>query len=237
MTSIVFTNTMGVPEEFAPKPATFFVPDWYKNIESYMSGDKKPTGEGTTTATIKRCMPVFDVITQGYIITTYVDIWVSQKEQPDANGELKVAPWYEWPSFGPIQFHPVEQAPNHPNCNGAPYPKLINPWGIKTPPGYSTMFMAPVHRENLFTILPGVVDTDTYTAPVNFPMVLTDVKFEGLVPAGTPIAQIVPFQRESWSMELGEQEALIEQNKVTSKLRTRFFDSYKTQYRQVKEYK
>ena len=88
-----------------------------------------------------------------------------------------------------------------------------------------------------FTILPGVVDTDTYTAPVNFPGVLTDVKFEGLIPAGTPIAQVVPFQRESWTMELGEQEALIEQNKVTSKLRTRFFDSYKTQYRQVKEYK
>lgn len=237
MTSIIFTNTMGVPEEFAPKPATSFVPDWYKNIESYMGGEKKPTGGGETTGTIKRCMPVFDVITQGYIITTYTDIFVSQKEQPDVNGELKLTPWYEWPSFSPISFHPIEQAPNHPNHNGSPYPKLINPWGIKTPPGYSTMFMAPVHRSNIFTILPGVVDTDTYTAPVNFPMVLTDVKFEGLIPAGTPIAQIVPFQRESWTMELGKDEALIEQNKVTSKLRTRFFDSYKTQYRQVKEYK
>lgn len=237
MPIITFTNTMEVPEEFAPKPATSFVPDWYKDMESYIGGDKKPTGDGQTTGTIKRCMPVFDVITHGYIITTYTDIFVSQKEQPDANGELKITPWYEWPSFGPIAFHPIEQAPKHPAHNGVPYPKLINPWGIKTPPGYSTMFMAPVHRENLFTIMPGVVDTDTYTAPVNFPMVLTDVKFEGLIPAGTPIAQIVPFQRESWVMGLGKQESLTEQNKVTSKLRTRFFDSYKTQYRQSKEYK
>jgi hypothetical protein len=237
MAQIIFTNTMGVPEEFAPKPATSFVPDWYKNMDSYMSSEKKPTGDGMTSATIKRCMPVFDVITHGYIITTYTDIFVSQKEQPNAEGNLEVVPWYEWPSFGPIQFHPIEQAPTHPAKNGAPYPKLINPWGITTPPGYSTMFMAPVHRSNTFTILPGVVDTDTYTAPVNFPMVLTDVKFEGLIPAGTPIAQIVPFQRESWTMELGKDEALIEQNKVASKLRTRFFDSYKTQYRQVKEYK
>jgi hypothetical protein len=190
-----------------------------------------------TTGTIKRCMPVFDVITHGYIITTYVDIFVSQKEQPDAKGELKPLPWYEWPSFNAIDFHPIEQAPNHPAHNGTAYPKLLNPWGIKTPPGYSTMFMAPVHRDNIFTILPGVVDTDTYTAPVNFPMVLTDVKFEGLIPAGTPIAQIVPFQRESWTMELGGQEALGEQHKVTSRLRTRFFDAYKTQHRQVKEYK
>jgi len=237
MPNIIFTNTLGVPEEFAPKPATSFVPDWYKNMDSYMGGEKKPTGDGQTTGTIKRCMPVFDVITHGYIITTYVDIWVSQKEELDGQGNLKKLPWYEWPSFNPIQFHPIIQAPDHPTKNGAPYPKIINPWGIKTPPGYSTMFMAPVHRDNLFTILPGVVDTDTYTAPVNFPGVLTDVNFEGLIPAGTPIAQVIPFQRESWAMELGEQEALIEQSKVTSKLRTRFFDSYKTQHRQVKEYK
>jgi hypothetical protein len=256
--TIIFTNTMDVPEEFAPKPATSFVPDWYKDLESYTGGEKKPTGEGQTTGTLKRCMPVFDAITQGYIITTYVDIYVSQKpieyvdkRHFDKTGEtiildkraikkknlLPTTPWYEWPSFGPIQFHPIEQAPTHPAKNGAPYPKFINPWGIKTPPGYSTMFMAPVHRENLFTIMPGVVDTDTYTAPVNFPGVLTNVAFEGLIPAGTPIAQVIPFQRESWTMELGEQEARIEINKVASKLRTRFFDSYKTQYRQVKEYK
>jgi hypothetical protein len=237
MVQIIFTNTMGVPEEFAPKPATAFVPDWYKNMDSYTGEEKKPSGEGMTTATIKRCMPVFDVITQGYIITTYVDIFISQKEQPDDEGNLKIQPWYEWPSFGPISFHPIRQAPTHPAKNGVAYPKLINPWGIKTPPGYSTMFTAPVHRENIFTIMPGVVDTDTYIAPVNFPMVLTDVKFEGLIPAGTPIAQIIPFQRESWAMEIGKEEDLIEQNKATSKLRTRFFDSYKNQYRQVKEYK
>ena len=237
MPNITFINTAGILEEFAPKPATSFVPDWYKDMDSYMGGEKKPTGEGQTTGTIKRCMPVFDALTHGYIITTYVDIFVSQKEQLDGQGNFRKLPWYEWPSFNPIEFHPTKQAPIHPAHNGAPYPKIINPWGIKTPPGYSTMFMAPVHRDNLFTILPGVVDTDTYTAPVNFPGVLTDVNFEGLIPAGTPIAQVIPFQRESWVMELGEQEALIQQSMVTKKLRTRFFDSYKAQYRQVKEYK
>jgi hypothetical protein len=249
---------MGVPEEFAPKPATLFVPDWYKNMESYVGKEKKPTSDGQTAGTIKRCMPVFDSITQGYIITTYTDIFVSQKlieygdkEHFEKTGETilldtktikkkklsPTIPWYEWPSLGPINFHPIEQAPNHPYENGAPYPKLMNPWGIKTPPGYSTMFMAPAHRENIFTIMPGVVDTDTYTVPVNFPMVLTNVKFEGLIPAGTPIAQIVPFQRESWAMELGKHEDVVEQSLAFTKIRTRFFDAYKTMHRQVKEYK
>lgn len=242
MNRIVFTNTFGVPDEFTPKPATAFIPDWYKNMDSYMSGDKSPDGNGSTTATIKRCMPVFDSITAGYIITTYVDVYVSQKDgtgisrSTGKKKKIKV-PWYEWPSFSPIQFHPVEQAPEHPMENGYPYPKWINPWSITTPPGYSVMFTAPVHRPSIFTILDGVVDTDTYNAPVNFPFVLNDITFEGLIPAGTPMAQIIPFRREEWEMSIGSNQEIDSQNKVTSLLRTRLFDSYKSQFRTIKEYK
>jgi hypothetical protein len=230
MTQIIFTNTGGVPEEYSPKPATASVPDWYKNLPSYMGGEKKPTGEGSTTGTIKRCMPVFDAIVGGYVLYTNVDVWVSQRDGK---------PWFEWPSFGPIQFHPVEQAPNHPNRNGhrESYPKWINPWAIQTPPGYSVLFVQPMHRESVFTILPGVVDTDQYNAPVNFPFVLNNVNYEGLIPAGTPMAQVIPFKRESWEMSLGTQEDFDKQNKTTIRLRTRFFDSYKSQFRQPKEYK
>jgi hypothetical protein len=230
MTQITFTNTAGVPEEYSPKPATASVPDWYKDLPSYMGGEKKPTGEGSTTGTIKRCMPVFDAIVGGYILYTNVDVWVSQKDNQ---------PWFEWPSFGPIQWHPVEQAPNHPNRNGhqATYPKWINPWAIQTPPGYSVLFVQPMHRESVFTILPGVVDTDQYNAPVNFPFVLNNIEFEGLIPAGTPMAQVIPFKRESWEMSIGTQEDFEKQNKTTIRLRTRFFDSYKSQFRQSKEYK
>ena len=227
---ITFTDTIGIPEEFAPKPATASVPDWYKNLESYLGGEKKPSGNGGTTGTIKRCMPVFDAIINGYILYTYTDVWVSQKDE---------MPWYEWPSFGPIQFHPVEQAPTHPNRNGhqTSYPKWINPWAIQTPPGYSTLFVQPFHRESIFTILPGVVDTDQYNAAVNFPFVLNDIKCEGLIPAGTPMAQVIPFKRESWEMNIGSQEELESQKKTAVKLSTRFFDSYKSQFRQPKEYK
>ena len=230
MTQIIFTNILGVPEEYNPKPASASVPEWYKTLESYMGGEKKPTGEGSTTGTIKRCMPVFDAITNGYILSTYADVWISQKD-----GQ----PWYEWPSFGPIQWHPVEQAPNHPNRNGhqTTYPKWINPWAIQTPPGYSVLFIQPMHRESVFTILPGVVDTDQYNAPVNFPFVLNNIKYEGLIPAGTPMAQVIPFKRESWEMSIGTQEDFDKQNKTTIRLRTRFFDSYKSQFRQPKEYK
>lgn len=227
--NIIFTNTNNIPEEYAPKPASKFVPNWYKDLDSYVNKEKKPNGAGGTTGTIKRCMPVFDSINAGYIIVSPADVYVSQQDGH---------PYYEWANFGLIQFHSKDQAPNHPNRNNLEiYPKWINYWAIKTPKGYSTLFVQPFHRESVFTILPGIVDTDTYTAPVNFPFVLNDSKFEGIIPAGTPIAQVIPFKRESWKMEFGSEKEFIEQTKITTKLGTQFFDRYKTMFRSSKEYK
>jgi len=257
---IKFTNTFGIEELFPPEPSSKNIPKWYKDLESYIGGDKVPDGNGGTTGTIKKCMPVFDAINTGYIIKTPVDVYVSQKEAEYADkdhfektgeqialteekikeiGLPKTVPYYEWANFSILQFHPVEQAPNHPNRNGhrGSYPKWINPWGIQTPPGYSVAFVQPWHRESVFTIMPGIVDTDTYTAPVNFPFVLNDTSWSGLIPAGTPIAQVIPFKREEWVMELGGIEELQNSSKVTNKLRTRFFDSYKSQFRALKEYR
>jgi hypothetical protein len=140
-------------------------------------------------------------------------------------------------SLGLITFHPVEQAPEHPMRNQHAYPKWTNPWSIKTPKGYSVLFTQPMHRESIFTILPGIVDTDTYTAPVNFPMVINDPNFEGMIPKGTPIAQVIPFKREGWQMEIGSKEELIEQHSIMQKLQTKFFDRYKSMFWSRKEYK
>ena len=102
---IKFTNTFGVPEEYKPQPSSKFIPDWYKNLESYMGAEKKPDGQAFTTSTAKRCMPIFDAIDFGYIISTHSDIWVSQKL--DEDGEYQQH--YEWASFNAIEFHPKKQ--------------------------------------------------------------------------------------------------------------------------------
>lgn len=238
---IKFIDTIGLPEEVQPKPAYKVLPEWYKDTESYTSGEKKPSGIGGTKSTIKRCMPVFDSLTTGYILFTYVDIYVSQKEQMvNFEGDIREAPWYEWPSLKPISFHQLEQAPKHPFNNTFPYPKWENPWTIKTPPGYSVLIVPPFHLKTPFTIFPGVVDTDTYHLPVNFPFVLNEPStFEGTIPVGTPMAQIIPFKRESWEMKLEQEtpEYVSEANRLTTKLRMRFFDGYKTAFRQPKEFK
>jgi len=95
------------------------------------------------------------------------------------------------------------------------------------------LFVQPLHRESLFTILPGIVDTDTYNATVNFPFVLNDANFEGLIPAGTPLAQVIPIKREQWQMQFDN----FNQEETRLKMHTKIFDRYKSMFWSKKEYK
>jgi hypothetical protein len=244
--NIKFTNTSGYADLLKPVPAYTMIPDWYKETESYIGGQKKPSGDGGTKATIKKCMPVFDSIAAGYLILLPADVWVSIKEATPVNEETgkpvedmpsKRFQHFEWSNFNLVSFHPIDQASLHPLKNEHAYPKWMNHWSIKTPKGYSTQIIQPMHRESVFTIMPGIVDTDTYTAPINFPMVINDPNFEGLIPKGTPIAQIIPFKRESWKMDVGDESDLIDQANVTIELQTKLFDRYKSMFRTIKEYK
>jgi hypothetical protein len=246
MKNIIFTNTSGYKDILKPIPAYTMVPEWYKQTESYIGGEKKPGGNGETKATIKRCMPIFDAMTAGYLILSPADVWVSLKEatavdaktgEPVEGEATKIMQYFEWSSFGLISFHPIEQAALHPAKNEHVYPKWINYWSIKTPKGYSVQITQPMHRESIFTIMPGIVDTDKYTAPINFPMVINDPNFEGLIPKGTPIAQVIPFKRESWQMEIGKDSDIIDQANITVELQTKLFDRYKGMFRTNKEYK
>ena len=227
---ITFTNVFKIDmSEHFPQPASKHIPDWYKETQSYFSGVKKPIGDGTTTATIKRCIPVFDAITSGYIITTIVDVYVSVKEGKQ---------WFEWPVLEPMGFHHVEQAMKHPKFNGQDIPKWISPWAISTPKNWSCLFVPPLHRENaLFTALPGIVDTDSYKAPINFPFTMNDTKFEGLIEAGTPIVQVIPLYRGNWTSRIGDKKDLAESEDIFHKIRQKFFDNYKKRYWKKKDYK
>jgi len=228
MKIISFSTELDILPEYKPIPASKLIPDWYKSAESYLLGKKIPGGQANTTATIKKCMPVFDSMNLGYLLLLPADVYVSQKDG---------FPFYKWVNFDLISFHPVEQADKHPLNNGAAFAKFVNPWAIKTPKGYSCLFVEPFHRDLPFNVLGAVVDTDKYTAPVNIVFVLKDVNFTGLIPKGTPIAQIIPFKRNNWEMAIGKKSDFEEQFNVSRMLNTVFFDRYKTMFRTLKEYK
>ena len=48
-----------------------------------------------------------------------------------------------------------------------------------------------------FQTLSAVVDTDKHNVPTHFPFFMKH-GFEGKIPLGTPIVQIIPFKRQEW---------------------------------------
>lgn len=225
--NITFTDLLGVSDIYRPRPAVDFLPYWYKETPEYTTDERKYV-DGNTPHTIKKCIPVFDALTAGYVIPTFMDVQVTHR------GGF---PWYEWKSLnGSVMFHPAEQAPIHPSANNAPYPKWSNPWAIKTPPGYSCLFLPPMHNpNNIFTVLPGIVDTDKYFDTVNLPFVLDNVQWEGIIPAGTPMVQVIPFRRDSYKMSIGTDTS--GPKEVLAKLTALLFNSYKRQFWSRKEYR
>jgi len=214
------------PDIFCPKPASRFLPDWYKDLAPY-HGNKIINGENPTF-TGKKCSPLFDAISSGYIITTHCDINV------ECNDGLFYFNWKVEDRV--VDSHPNLQVGNHPNKqkNAGMY-KFNNTWIIKTPPGYSCIIIPPMHRDNPLIILPGIVDTDLYTDIINFPFYVKD-GFSGVIPAGTPIAQIIPFKREPWKQERGGRELLIEKGEVFKLIKSKFVNAYKDFYWSRKSY-
>ena len=112
----------------------------------------------------------------------------------------------------------------------------MNPWGIKTPRGYSVLICNPMHnKSSIFSILEGIVDTDKYHVPINFPFIIIDKDFEGIIPAGTTIAQVIPFKRNRWTFSISKKEKDKEQITIMLyKLKSLFYDSYKIYFRDKK---
>jgi hypothetical protein len=233
--NIIFTDILGY-NLYPPTPAIKSIPDWYIKMNEYVTEKKeiktKVLNEEISPfnpATIKKCMPVFDAMTTGYILYMPFDLFVKQQD-----GE----PYYMWRT-GKIEFHPKTQFHLYPKLNEyEASPKFVNNWIIETPKGYSCLVVAPMHRPDTeINILPGIVDTDNYTSPIGFPFVLKNKQFEGLIPAGTPMAQIIPFKREKWKMKFGNEKNSQKSDKVIYQLQTKWFNSYKTHFWNKKEYK
>jgi hypothetical protein len=70
--------------------------------------------------------------------------------------------------------------------------------------------------DDRFSIMPGIVDTDTFPNEINFPIVINGDKYpvlETIIEKGTPYVQIIPFKRDSWKMKFKSRTQKEIQNK------------------------
>lgn len=232
MEHIVFTdlhNPDGVLEK--PKPAIEYIPQWYKDAKAYLdpSGKKAPPLNGVPASTVKRCMPLWDMMTAGYIMETPYDIYIRQTPE---------GPYFQWANEETLAFQSMDQFQNHPYSRDINYAvRIVIPWSIKTPKGWSIIVMEPQHHEpGPIACASGIVDTDTYSLPFNMFFKLRDLNFEGLIPAGTPFLQIIPFKRENWASSLGGDKERKKSEKDYKNFSRFFFDRYKKLWWNKKQY-
>lgn len=212
-----------------PKPASTFIPNWFKDMPALVGDKKYIGGNGNPNSTVKRCVPFRDMMTAGYMIPLPCDVYFRQ------NGKMiEVNSTYAGKTDIVLQHEP-EQHFMYPLPEEY-YPiafKWNNPWTIKTKKGWSTLFLHPSHHDLPFQTLSGLVDTDKHPIPVCF-VFFVRKNFEGIIPKGTPIAQCIPIKREKF---LGM--VSYNANRIANmwiKATTQAFDRYRDWFHTPKSY-
>lgn len=183
-----------------PEPASKLIVDWYKKANRFAldeNNEYKVAPDGGKVPTWKACPAVFDVMMTGYMLKTPCDIefYLNDKNKISVK---------------------VEDVKCHDFCTPRdPLPEFYQPdgyyldhfawfidWGIELPPGYSALYLTPMNRFDLpFINTVGIIDNDKVHLSGSLPFFIRE-GWTGVIPAGTPYVQILPFKRENWKSEI-----------------------------------
>lgn len=183
-----------------PKPTIKTIPEWYRKADRFAL---KADGEywqdpmvGGKIPTWKACPAVFDIMGTGYVYRTPCDIEFYEENgmikvkvlDPQNKDFIQIRP--PMPQFkAPMGYHEFHFA-------------WWSDWAVQVPEGYSVLYTQPFNRFELpFLTTSGIIDNDKVNLPGTMPFFVVK-GFTGIVPAGTPYAQMLPFKREDWESEV-----------------------------------
>lgn len=192
----IYFTIDGEIQKGIPQPIKKFIPNWYRDAETtYISSEDEKAEESPG---LKKCAPFLDALTSGYTLVTPFDIFIGRKD----NGEIDIV-WNsprEQQSF--VMERPKESGSTMPRPAGHLPNHLVwsNRWGFKVSKGYSVLITHPLNRFDLpFTTMSGIMESDKLYSPGNIPFFIKE-DFTGVIPEGTPYAQIIPIKRSAWKM-------------------------------------
>jgi len=209
-------------------PIKNVIPEFYKNkITSYTKNNvnKLPIAHN-----FKACSVYSDSFLVGYAIPLVCDIAVKQKED---------GPEITW---NDNSFTVLNRRPDTANNKELPTPvgfsdvhfAWMNHSIFEIPDGYSALYTHPLNRYDLpFITLSGIIDS--FVMPTGQVPVYFSSTFEGIIPQGTPIAQVIFIKNENWKMVLDDSVLKIaEQNSFNSS--SKAFGWYKQNIWKKKNY-
>lgn len=219
-----------------PSPAKNFVPEWYKKITRFNDENKPIFDDGKIlNHSIKGCVPFYDAMTNGYIQETWCDIHfefiyennnLNRCEYNFASGPRIISSRENSSIPTSNEFHPVEFI-------------WTMPWMPVVPRGWSVFFTNPLnHFSQYFNSLSGIIDSDVFFHSFNgnFPFYIKKNYNNFIIPAGTPMYQMIPFKRENWESEV-KNISDVDRYILDHKKRKHYISGYKKFFHQKKSFK
>lgn len=181
-----------------PISASECLPEWYKKLPRFVNNSDKPI-KSLGRKDLKMCVPFRDAMISGYMILLPCDIEVVIAADGDVNvfhnPELR---FNVVEKRGPLTLE--NQGFGMPNPIGTT--PILFAWspffGVITNKKDSILITHPLNRHDLpFVTTSGIIDSGYFTGSGNLPFFFRE-GFEGIIPKGTPIAQVIPFKRQEW---------------------------------------
>lgn len=220
-----------------PRSAIKEMPQWYKDADLYMLNDdgsiKQRTDIGGKSMTWKSCPALLDVMSSGYVIKTPCDIEFYITDRPMVRIEDQ-----KFSDFVHLR-NPLEQFITPMGYDDYHFAWWMD-WGVLVPEGYSVLYTQPMNRFDLpFISTSGIIDNDKVSLPGALPFFIFK-GWEGVIPAGTPYIQLIPFKREDWTSTITtqtEEQISNKMNEYVEKYRVQDGGIYKKEIWQKKRYK
>jgi hypothetical protein len=174
-------------------PSKNVIPDWYKKIPRWKNNTFFDMKSGINQ-TVKQCIPFLDSLTVGYVITLPYDVFIKND-----NGQPILA------CTSAVENRPTIRK-NIADINLVPagHHPIEFVWDYNVayslPKGYSAIFTHPLNRNDLpFTTVSAIIDGGLVMSPHGNAPFYIKKGFEGIIPQGTPIIQLIPYRQENWT--------------------------------------
>ena len=247
MPKIYFENQVGpiLDSVFLPTPSIYAVPEEWKALPKIVDGsaDGEPISisdnlPNRKIRTRRMCPAINDAFNFGYTLYSLTDIYINAENDDfiEVNAPIDISPPYitEGMVTTIIESKHI-QGYNKKYFHKIPI-KIFVGFSIKTDPGYSCWFTSPIGNNNLpIEAVDAVIDTDMLAAgrPFSF---FVHKGFNGTLSAGTPILQVIPFKRDTFTKVIVEDFSEKEDMNNSFKLASKFSNAYKNFFWQRKKF-
>jgi hypothetical protein len=191
-------------KNFKPVLARSIQPDWWKK------GKVAEVVNGTINKTIRSCPAMQDWLQMGYILVANRDMII--KNGITENDSDSIYFHASDPKKGDLEAYSSQTHPSVQTHDGFEYMgtseapikdafKMSNPWNVTTPKGYSCFYLDPfLFQNDFFATWQGIIDTDEFNVNKDNSQIIFYPKVDHsfVIKKGTPLCQVIPFQREEW---------------------------------------